>query len=195
MVPTAARVGPGVVRDYLRQKDGLRKLSAVVGNVVLIHEEEIWGNDSIASLTRSSDSVVQAYVSGSMGSLSQDGDSVDTHYLLSVVETLKGASLQQLSFTASGGQVTFPSGHTATVQTSAWNHLKDGDLYIFFLKSSPSGYRLTNGGSEILSVNSVKQQVRLLTPNPKAQEQLSTQVAGGSLASIESEIHNAAVPD
>lgn len=186
-------VNPVALHRYLRQPNGIEKLSAVAGDVFLDEEEEHWGEDSIASLTSRSESVVVGKILSTASRLHEDGDSIESTYSVQIQESLKGSRSEVTSFHVVGGTVALPSGHLATLHTPASDGLKEGQIYLLFLHSESGGVWLTSGSHGAMYLNSAANRAELLDRPDAPASHLANVLASATIASVEDEVHNAAV--
>jgi hypothetical protein len=183
--PRQAALGPSL-RNFLRQPDGLQKLSEKVGDVYLTESEEAWGEHTLSSLTSSSDLVVIATIGGYTSRLIQDGDSIESEYNFQPVQTLKGSLPAQLSFTAAGGAVTLSNGHVAALHTPVSDGLRTGEAYVLFLRNRGSALVLVGGSQSLLHLNPSSGKAELLGTSRNST--LAADLDKRSIAEVKSEI-------
>lgn len=190
----AAVASPSMVHRYLRQPNGIEKLSAVVGNVSLAEADERWGDDSVSSLTGGSDLVVEGTILNIVSYLSADGDSIESTYTVQVHEVLKGARADQVAFRIKGGTVTLKTGNMATLHTPGWDGLKRGQKYLLFMRSENGMLTLVSGSHGALCLNIASNRAELVDRSGSADSRLANELGKASIASIEDDIHNMAIP-
>ena len=184
----AGSITPTERRDFLREHDGIEKLSAVIGDVTLDDFEEIWGEDNLESLISSSDVIVEATIEKNVSSLDDERSDLLTEYEVRTIEVLKGKDHPNLRIICRGGELKLPNGHTVISHSAVWDRLRLGETYIFFLKPVDSRYRLVASARSVLAVNSSDSLVHVLDTDPKHAPDLKKQVEGVNLLKVKSAI-------
>jgi hypothetical protein len=175
----------------LRQRDGLQKISEVLGNFSLDETfSERWGESTLASLERSSTVVVRAVLSQPRPSLTPDGQSVDTIYHVEIRKVLSGDAPADLEFECTGGKFTFPNGHTASIHTAASDKLKLGEEYILFLRLENGKLFLTRDLDGVFRLAPDSGTVHMLDPDVKHNPEMRY-LDGARFSILEQEIRNA----
>ena len=180
-------------RNLLRQANGLDKLSALIGDVILTeNSDERWGSYDFTALTKQSDVIVTAYLSTRESSLGDNGDSIDTNYYLNIHRTMKGEPTAQLLLTVRGGSLTLATGHVATVHSEAWDVLQVGQTVILFLERAGERYRLLGNVQGVMLVNDSRQ-LSLADKDVRFSQTLRKELEGSTLASAEELIRTKAL--
>lgn len=181
------KVSPAELRKYLREPKGLERLSEKIGDIDLSEPDEICGQDDIASMTKRSDVIVIASITGKTSHLTDDGDSIFSKYDLNTDEILKGEDLAAASFIVHGGTVVLSNGHTATVHSDLSDNLTVGDKYILFLKKEDGSLVSLPGSQGVLRVNE-KKSIELVTHQPNRDSKLAAELNGLSSAAVKDKI-------
>jgi hypothetical protein len=178
-------------QTLLRQRDGLQKLSDVLGDFSIDETfSERWGENTVASLKRSSTVVVRAVLSQPSPSITRGGDSVETSYRLDIRKVLSGDAPGTLEFKCAGGRFTFPNGHTVTVHTTAFDKLKVGEEYFLFLKVEDCKLTLVRDMDGVFRVAPDSGTVHMLDADVKHNPEMRY-LDGARFAILEQEIQNA----
>lgn len=184
---SAGKVSIAELHKYLREPNGLERLSEKIGDIELSDPDEIWGQDDIASMTKRSDVILIASIAGKTSHLTDDGDSIVSKYDLNAEEILKGEGLATESFIVRGGTVVLSNNHTATVHSDLSDDLSVGDKYILFLKKEDGSLVPLPGSQGALRVNA-KKNVELLTNQPNRDSKLAADLNGLSSAAVKDKI-------
>ena len=184
------RVSADELHKYMREPNGLEKLSAKVGDVEINDEEEVWGQDDLSSLTQRSDVILAASISHRRSYLSQDGDSIDTQYELHPREALKGRIPSNPAFTTMGGSVVLSNGHTVTVHSELADELKLNGTYIFFFKEVDGRLTRVPSAQSALHLLENEDKVELVKNRPIRDSKLTTDLGGLTIATVREKIRN-----
>jgi hypothetical protein len=148
-------INPSVQADYLRQPDGLTRLSSRYGDITLgPSPEELWGEWNLHSLASKSDLVVIGRITDGTSSLTDDGDHIKTTYAVDVLKAFKGTELNSVVFDALGGRVKLGTGYFATIHTKAFDSLHIGETYVLFLKNWGNKYTLRDSIQGVMKIES-----------------------------------------
>lgn len=184
----ASWITPTERRTFLREHDGIEKLSAVIGDVTLHDFDEMWSGHNLESLISSSDVIVEATIEKNVSSLDDDRSDRLTEYGVRTTEVLKGKDLPNLRIICRGGELKLPNGHKVISHTAVWDQLRVGETYIFFLKPVENRYRLVASARSVLAVNSSDSLVHVLDIDPKHALDLKKQVEGVNSLKVKSAI-------
>ncbi len=187
--PTTNRLVLAQTHEYLRQPNGLEKLSARVGDITLNEPDERWGQQhDLSSLVEGSDLIVVATISKMQGYLAEDGDSVRTICTVQVNSALKGRQAKDLAIDIAGGSLVLSTGHTAAIHTSLLDSLEVGKAYVFYLKAEDGRYHVFGAIQGVMPLSELGDEVHLADKDPVQSVALRRDVDGLSLAALRNRV-------